>query len=268
MLYPFVNTIIRQRDARLPINKLKALVEGGSKTEILEILNEFDIENTNLSLLEANIKINNAFRREAQGLSNLLKGSEFLHLFTRRFEIFGIIEFITNFNEFKISSKVINNIEPFGLEPNLDLKTFVNKLNTRFGFNLNQSSRVGELRDQILRQYLIKLSSIGSGEAKLLVIREHKLVETLHREDFIHFLSENRTSWFYNVLKGDRNLLDLKYIFYLYGQAQKLAIKNPLGEMVTMYYIYKMDLSYKLIKALYLSIKKGIKLDFEQVWET
>lgn len=267
MAFAFLNTRLEDRSSRLPVNRLKALSGGASSLEIIEVLREFGIQNTSFSLPDADIMLGEAFKREAEGIANLVKTSKFLRLFSMRFEVFELVDFLTNFNETKIASRIVNRTGPLDFEHGADLKSIVMKINEKFGFKLNQNAGAGTLRDELLSQYLLKLSLNAPRNAKSLIEKERDLVELPHTADFEHFLSEHKENWFYRILKGDPNLIDLRVTFYLYKQSKKLSIQNPLGEMVTLYYIYNLDLNYKFMKALYFSIKKGIKLDFGQVWE-
>lgn len=268
MGYAFLNTKLKERSQVLPIERLKMLSNGASKGQILSTLEQFGIKGINYSLQDANYALNTYFLSEMAKISSITRASPFMYLLTKRFEIEEIMDFVTNFNSSKISSRLATRNVPVGFEAVHSLNEAINAFNMKFRFNLNQNTTVGDLRDKILLHYLNKLVSLSIGDARLLIKKEKFLVNAFHMENYTSFLAENKDKRFYSVLGGDINIVDLRAIFYLYNLSGNLSIKDPLGESVLINYVYHMILNYKLLKALYFSVKKGIRLDFEGIWET
>ena len=267
MEYAFASTRLKLRSASLPLNRLRALSESATASEIMDVLHRFGLKDTSSSLQDADMVLRGAFKREAEGVLRMVKTSKFLVLFLRKFEILEILDFLTNFNESKMAVKVMRTSDLLSLEHSADLKSIIAQINRRFGFNLNQNMAIGEIEDQILSQYLLKLSLISPTSIKPIIEKERKLIALPHITDFEHFLGEHKGSWFYKVLNVDKNLIDLKMAVYLQHISKIYSVRDPIGPGAIVSYMYYLDLNYKFMKSLYFSVKTRIRLNLRAIWE-
>ncbi len=269
MKYSFVNTRLRVRMVKTATQRARRLFESGSANEIMQFLALFGIKDMKLSLPDADIVINSYFKDEARTVANSVRTSKFLYLFCKRFEIFELMNAVTNINKDKIGGRIVGRATMTELAAGSDIRAVISAINMKYGFKINQDATVTELREAILIQYLTKLKRLAGLKSKQIVEREitlrqalKGLVGTSPSED------DESHGWVYKVLKTDPNVADLHTIYYLLRKSEAAAVSTPLSEQLVMSYIYAMELNYNLVKALFFNVKKGIKLEAEGIWQT
>ena len=269
MKYSYINTRLRARMVKTSTQRARRLLESGSPAEVMQFLAFFGIKDLKIGLPDADLALNAHFKNEARAVANCVRTSKFLYFFCRRFDIFELINAVTNINQNKIGGRLVGKAAMIELAAGSDVHAVISAINSKYGFRINHDTSINELREAILTQYLLKLRRLADLKSRRIIWREVVLRQAL--KEFASARTseeENQHNWVSRVLKKDPNVADLRAIYYLLKESEAVAVSAPLGAQMVMAYIYAMELNYNLVKALFFSIKKGIKLRVEGIWQT
>ncbi len=267
MKYAFLNARLKSRRPDiLTKEKLRSILLSRSFADVYKLLNKYNISEQDKSLFDVNLKLDLALNSYVHALSPMVRNSNFLSFFLKRYDLFFLLGNIQNNTQHvqSYSGQKLEGISRFALSTHeiSDIERF-------FGFSINQDLHGKDLQDELVKQYYTKLVRLAETENEYLetVQLELYLVQKLYKFKVMdlpqRMLEPQKEA---EILSGDLLATDLRLSSFMEKFTRRLAASDPLGGAVLVNFLYALEQHFKFVRLIFASVIKGINVDFRQLW--